>query len=393
MKNAKKIVVGVTGGIAAYKALDLVSALIKMQYDVTVIMTEEATKIVAPLAFEALTHKKCILSLFDEFQGDYIPHITIQDADLFIVVPATANIIAKMAIGLADDALSTALIATKAKVLVCPAMNSTMFLNKKVQENIKEIIRLGYNVLTPISGMLACGVEGIGKLPSIDNILLEISKMLYSKKDFNNKNVLITIGGTQEDIDSVRVIGNKSSGKMGLALAIEAYKRGANVTIVKGNVKVDIPEYLGRIIEVKTTNDMRTAVLDNLEGQDFIIKAAAPADYCVKNKQTEKIKNENVTLELVKNPDIAKEVGERKNKKQKLIIFSAETSDLIENAKKKLASKNADMVVANDVTLPGAGFNCDTNIVQIFTAKNSLNVDIKTKQEIAEIILDEAIKI
>lgn len=393
MNNAKKVVVGVTGGIAAYKALDLVSALKKQFLDVTVIMTEEATKIVAPLAFEALTHKKCILSLFNEFEGNFIPHITVQEADLFIVVPATANIIAKIANGIADDALSTALIATKAKILVCPAMNSVMYLNQKVQENIAEIKRLGCNVLEPIDGELACGATGIGKLPNLDTILLEVSKMLYEKKDFSGKKILITLGGTQENIDFVRVITNKSSGKMGLSLALEAYKRGADVTLVKGNVSVNIPNQIWKVIDVKTTIDMEQAVIENLEGQDYIIKAAAPADYKVKNQKTGKIKLKELTLELIKNPDIAKAVGERKTKNQKLIIFSAETSDLVENAMKKLKTKNADMVVANDVTMDGAGFNVDTNIVQIFTQNRSLNTGLKTKEEIAQIILDEAIKI
>lgn len=388
----KNVVIGVCGGIACYKVCDIVSGLKKLGVNVDVIMTKNATEFVSPLTFETLSGSPVTRDTFDRERPWEVEHISLaKKADVFVIVPATANVIGKIASGIADDMLTTTVMATKAPVLIAPAMNTNMYENPIVQRNIETLKSYGYNFVDTETGRLACGDNGNGKLASVDRILFEIERLLYDKKDLVGKSVLITAGGTEEPIDGVRCVTNRSSGKMGFELAREARLRGADVICVKGRVSIDFPKYIAKVIPVKTTSDMYEAVASNMGKADYIIKAAAPADYKVKNSVKEKIKSEQLELSFEKNPDIAKMVGENKGDK-KLVIFCAETSELIDSAGKKLVKKNADMVVANDVTKEGAGFDVDTNIVSIIKSDNSRkDYPLMTKREIAKVIVDEMI--
>ncbi len=390
MLRDKTIVLGVTGCIAAYKACDIVSRLKKLNANVEVIMTPHAAQFVQPLSFETLSGNRVITDLFDrDFEWE-VEHVSLaKKADVFVVAPATANTIGKIASGIADDMLTTTIMACKAPKIICPAMNTNMYENVVVEDNIAQLKRQGYKIIEPISGRLACGDVGKGKMAEPETIVQEIVNILVPKSDLEGVRILVTAGSTEEKIDGVRYITNHSSGKMGMAIATAAARRGADVTLIAGRLSVPIPEksFL-KVVRVKTTADMLEAVMDNYADNEYIIKAAAPADYRVKNFSRHKIKANELTLQFEKTPDIAKAVGEVKGDR-KLIIFSAETDDLIENAQAKLAKKNADMVVANDVTKEGAGFNVDTNIVTIIDKNgNRYDYDLMLKSELADIILD-----
>ncbi len=388
MLSGKNIVLGVTGGIACYKACDIVSRLVKLGACVDVIMTKNATEFVSPKTFESLSHRQVVVDTFQKIEKFEIEHISLaQKADLFLIAPATYNIIGKIANGIADDMLTTTIAAAKRAIkVICPAMNTNMYTNEICISNLKKLKELGFAQVQPISGRLACGDIGVGKMQEPDVIVKKVCELLCGKQDLAGKRVLITCGGTEEAIDAVRVITNHSSGKMGIAICKECKKRGAQVTLVAGKVSVKIPE-LDKVVGVSTTMQMYDAVLENSKVADYVIMAAAPSDYRPKQVASNKIKSENLVLELVKNPDIAAAVG--KNKMDtKLVIFSAETENLIENAKGKLAKKNADMVVANDVTKEGAGFNVDSNIVTIITKNSVKDFDKMSKDDVAKIIVD-----
>lgn len=392
MLESKNVLVAVTGGIACYKACGLVSALKKAGACVNVVMTAHAAEFVAPLTFETLSANPVACDMFAPKEHWEVEHVSLaKKADLVIIAPATANVLDKLAAGIADDMLTTTLLATKAKVLACPAMNTAMYENEAVQNAIKTLKARGYEFLEPDTGLLACGDVGKGRMCEPEEIYAKALDMLMPKRDYAGKTVLVTAGATREDIDGVRFISNYSSGKMGIEIAKAVKNRGGRVILVAGFVTAKIPAYIDEVVNVKSTRDMYDAVMTKLDESDFVIKAAAPADYRVEKVADDKIKDSEVTLKLTKNPDIAKAVGEAKGDK-KLVVFCAERRDLIERAEGKLISKNADMVVANDVTKEGAGFDVDTNIATIITRDGKVNdCELMTKAALADVILDEMI--
>jgi len=389
--NGKNIVVGVCGGIAAYKVVDLVSRLRKLGADIQVIMTENACQFVTPLTFRSLSNNPVITDMWDEPKEWDVQHISVANrADIFIIAPATANIIGKVANGIADDMLSTTIMATKAPVYFVPAMNTNMYENPITQQNITKLQALGYKFMEPGIGTMAeRGVYGKGRLPEPPQIVDEVLKLFTTEQDFKGKRLLITAGPTREAIDPVRYISNHSSGKMGYAVAKAAVMRGAEVTLISGPVSIKPPEGVN-LINVDSAIEMRNAVIDNFEKQDALLLVAAVADFRVQEQSTQKIKKKSDTLELtlVKNPDIAVEVGKIKGNK-KLVGFCAETENLVENAIDKVIRKNFDFIVANDVTMEGAGFGTDTNIVK-FIGKDGIIEDLPkiSKDEVANKILD-----
>lgn len=389
--EGKKIVVGVCGGIAAYKSVELVSKLKKLGANVSVIMTESATNFVTPLTFQSISSNPVITKMFDEPKTWDIQHISLADeADLFVIAPATANIIGKVAGGIADDMLSTTLMATKASVLFVPAMNFNMYENSILQRNIHELQAIGYDFMEPDTGIMACGTYGKGRLPEPENIVEKIKKVLFKKKDLSGKKILITAGPTEEPIDPVRCITNHSSGKMGYAIAEEAKNRGAMVKLISGPVGIKSPSCV-EFVSVKTALEMHKEVMGNFKEFDVIIMVAAVSDYRCEQVAVEKIKKseESLTLRLVKNPDIAKDVGLVKENRI-LVGFCAETTNIIEYAKEKLKSKNLDLIIANDITQEGAGFGTDTNIVKIINkAHEIIEISKAHKSDIANKILDE----
>ena len=389
MLYGKHVVLGVSGGIAAYKSCELVSRLKKLGADVHVIMTRNAEEFVAPLSFETLSDNKVVRGMFEEREEHDVRHVALAKlADVFVVAPATANIIAKFARGIADDMLSTTWLASDAPKLIAPAMNTAMYDDEATQDNISLLKDRGVMFVEPGVGRLACGDTGRGKMAEPADIAERIQEILRPVRDFEGKRVLVTSGATEEYIDGVRVITNHSSGKMGCALAEAAAERGAEVVLVHGRMSVPVPEGVAKAVRVHTTLEMMDAVLAETEAADVIVMAAAPADYRPKETFTSKLKSETLTMEFVKNPDIAKAVGERKGGR-KLVVFSAETDSLIDNAKKKVASKNADLAVANDVTKEGAGFYCDTNIASLVGRNGEVReCGLMTKRELADVILD-----
>lgn len=390
--KGKNIVVGVTGGIACYKACELVSTLVKSGANVDVIMTKNAERFVSRLTFETLTGNRAVTDMFERDFVYEIEHVSLaQKAHLFVIAPATANIIAKINRGIADDMLSTTVMATKSPVIICPAMNDGMYSNVNFQENLSGLRKKGYVIVDAAEGRLACGTVGKGRLADVSEILKEIERQLFKKMDFAGKTVMVTAGPTVEEIDGVRFISNHSSGKMGCEIARAAKERGAHVILIAGKITAPAPAV--ERIDVRTTRQMRDAVMENLERADIIIKAAAPSDYRVVNRAKNKIKSDSLTLVLEKNPDIAQEVGERKGDK-KLVIFCAETENLIENALQKIRNKHADMIVANDVTREGAGFETDTNIVTIIDSKGNIeDLPKMSKYEVANKILDKLLQL
>ncbi len=389
MLYGKHVVLGVSGGIAAYKSCELVSRLKKLGADVRVIMTRNAEEFVAPLSFETLSDNKVVRGMFEEREEHDVRHVSLAKlADVFVVAPATANVIAKFARGIADDMLSTTWLASDAPKLIAPAMNTAMYDDEATQENIARLKERGVMFVEPGVGRLACGDTGRGKMAEPAEIAERILEILSPVRDFEGKRVLVTSGATEEYIDGVRVITNHSSGKMGCALAQAAAERGAEVVLVHGRMSVPVPEGVAKAVRVHTTLEMMGAVLVETEAADVIVMAAAPADYRPKETFKSKLKSETLTMEFVKNPDIAKAVGERKGGR-KLVVFSAETDELIANAKKKVASKNADFAVANDVTKEGAGFYGDTNIASLVGRNGEVReCGLMTKRELADVILD-----
>lgn len=371
MDNKKCVCIGVSGGIAVYKALDVVSALRKKDIDVRVIMTESATKFVTPLPFQSLSQNMVVTDMFAELKAYEIQHISLaKRADVFLVAPATANIIGKVANGIADDMLSTTIMATRAKVIFAPAMNTKMYENPIVQENINKLKKLGYEFIEPASGVLACGDEGKGKLADVNTIIDSVLNALESRdieKDLLGKNILISAGPTHSKIDPVRFITNRSTGKMGYFLAEEARDRGANVILVSGPTNLTPPQGV-KVINITTNEEMKNAILDNYDNSDIVIKSAAVADYKIKQYSNEKIKkgDNDLVLTFVRDNDILKILGERK-KQQILVGFAAESNNVIENAKKKLVNKNLDFIVANDITSSDTGFASDDNKVIILS--------------------------
>ena len=390
-KDSKKLtaVVGVTGGIACYKAVELVRLLVKDSFAVRVIMTRGAKEFVTPLTFQTLSGHPVATEIFDLTQESEIGHINLADcADIFVIAPATANVIGKIAAGIADDLLLTVLMTTRAPVLIVPAMNIHMYENAILQENIRKLRRVGYHLIEPAEGFLACGYEGKGRLPEPETILEEIRR-LVRKKDLAGERLLITAGPNREPIDPVRYISNRSSGKMGYALARAGLRRGAAVALVSGPTALEPPS-AARLISVTTAAEMRRAVLDEFPKCTAVIMAAAVSDYRPLEYSSAKMKRSKKPLELrlEPNPDILKEIGAMKGGKL-LVGFAAESDDLADNARKKLQEKNLDMIVANDVTQEGSGFDGDTNIATIVERGGATRaLPLMTKDELADQILD-----
>lgn len=383
----KKIVLMVSGCIACYKACSLVSLMKKAGAEVKVVMTENSTEFVSPLTFETLSGNRVVTDTFSRDFPWEVEHVALAKwADLFLVAPATANVIGKIASGICDDMLTTTVMAARCPVVISPAMNTAMFTSAANQENLKLLSARGFIIVEPSSGRLACGDEGKGRFPEPEELFFRVADLLRPNRTLEGKTVIVTAGGTSEPIDPVRAITNRSSGKMGAAIAREAVERGAKVYFVHGNITVPVPPMVSAV-PVKTTLEMYDAVNYLFDGCDVLVMAAAPSDYRVENASTSKIKSEELTLKLVKNPDIAMEMGKKKGNK-KLVVFAAETENLLENARKKLVKKNADFVVANDVTAPGVGFNADTNAVTIIDRDGEVSIARTLKSEIAKVILD-----
>ena len=389
--TGKHIVLGVTGGIAAYKSAEVVSRLRHLGADVHVIMTKNATEFVAPLTFRTLSANPVVTDTFAEPEEWNVEHVALAKlADLFVVAPATANILAKMANGIADDMLSTTVLATKAPVLVAPAMNTGMWTAKATQQNVSVLKSRGVQMIGPESGKLACGDEGAGRMSEPADIVAKIAEILGRKADLTGKKILVTAGATRERLDPVRFLTNDSSGKMGFALAEAARDRGAEVTLVKGNTTAQVPGGV-RVVEIESARDLLEAMKKEAPKQDIVIQAAAVADYRPATAAKTKIKKkegEPLTLTLTENPDIAKTIGAKKKANQVFVGFAAETDHVAAHAQAKLKSKNLDMIVANDVTKPGAGFNTDTNIATLITKDGSEDLPIMGKRELADVILD-----
>ncbi len=391
MFENKSIIIGVSGGIAAYKTAYLVSALSKTEADVNVIMTENACEFISPLVFETLTGNKCYVDTFDRnFKFD-VEHISLaKKADIFMIAPATANVIAKIANGIADDMLTTTFLASKCKKIVSPAMNTAMFENQITQDNIAKLKKYGIGVVEPQNGLLACGDTGAGKMPEPDFLFDVIEREIAREKDMLGKKVLVTAGATMESLDPVRFLTNHSSGKMGFAIAKEAMLRGAEVTVVKANTTAEIPNFV-KIVEVSSAKDMFDAVTALSDQQDIIVKAAAVADYTPESYVDSKIKKKDgdLSIPLKRTMDILKYLGENKKEGQFLCGFSMETDNMLENSKAKLSKKNADMIVANNLKDAGSGFKTDTNAVTLITRNGHRSLELKSKAEVAKEIFDE----
>ena len=393
MMKGKTVVLGVCGGIAAYKAVDVVSRLLKQHAEVHVIMTDSATQFVTPLTFREISGNPVHTTMWTEPKLWNVEHIALaRRADLFVIAPATANMIGKLAHGIADDFLSTTFMATTAPVLVVPAMNTQMYLNPATQSNLALLKQRGIQIQAPATGLLACGTDGVGRLPEPVEIVARICENFQHAGSMQGLRVLVTAGGTREAIDPVRYIGNRSSGKMGYAIAEAAAARGAEVTLISGPVALPVPSGVKRIA-VESARQMREAVLQAFPDTDIVIKAAAVADYRPETAEVQKIKKaaNSLTLVLTKNPDILAELGQLKQS-QFLVGFAAETQELVAHATEKLRKKNLDMLVANDVTVSGAGFEADTNIVKILTPDGAIEeLPQMSKQELGRLILDRII--
>ena len=388
------IVLGVTGGIAVYKACELLRLLQKRGIDVFVVMTQNACRFVAPLTFETLSGHPVAVDTFDRPQTWEVEHIALaKRADLFMIAPATADIIGKMACGIAGDMLSTTVMATRAPVLIAPAMNTGMWENAAVQQNVKTLRARGVEIVAPVSGHLACGDSGAGKLEDVAVIAERACKLLFAKKDMEGLRVMVTAGPSREALDPVRYISNRSSGKMGYAIAQAAQKRGAEVTLLSGPVAIEVPQGV-KLVPFTTTQELLDRASELAQEQDLLIQAAAPADYRAKEVAPQKIKKqggEPMTFTLVENPDVAATLGKAKRSGQVFVGFAAETNDVLAHARDKLARKNLDMIVSNDVTRPGAGFDVDTNIVTLITKDGQEALPMMSKAEVAQRILDRAL--
>ncbi len=396
---SRTVGIGVTGGIAAYKIAELVSRLKKDDFDVIVMMTESATRFITPLTFKTLSNREVLTDLWQDSHEWKVQHIGVaEQLDLLVIAPATANIIAKMAHGIADDLISTVVLANTAPVLVVPAMNTNMYQNPVVQDNLDKLSRYGYEIMDPSSGVLACGSSGPGRLPEVDIIYQKIIRMLNPKHDLRGKRLMVNAGTTCEDIDPVRFIANRSTGKMGYVIAEEAVSRGAEVILVSGRSSLDPPIGV-KHISAWAAEEMCEIMLEYQPLCDIIIGAAAVGDFKIAQAADQKIKkmankNDTLMIELVGTPDILKTLGQVKRPGQIMVGFAAETQNLIENAVKKLESKNLDFIVANDVTQEGAGFATDTNIVTIINRSGETKALPKmTKKEVAVSIIDSIVDI
>ncbi len=394
MLKGKTVVIGVCGGVAAYKMPNLASMLIKLHANVHVIMTENAKNFINPIAFESLTSTKCLVDTFDRNFQFHVAHVSLaSQADLMIIAPATANVIGKLAHGIADDMLTTTAMACKAPMLIVPAMNTNMYENPILQDNLKTLASYGKKIIEPASGMLACGTTGKGKMPEPSEMLQYILKEIAFPKDLAGKKVLVSAGPTREAIDPVRFISNHSTGKMGYAIAENAMLRGAQVTLVSGPCAIDPPPFV-KVISVVSAGDMYEAVTENAGDQDIIILTAAVADYRPEKTAEEKIKKKDgdMSIALTRTKDIIGTLGQNRRKDQFLCGFSMETEHMLENSRAKLEKKHLDMIVANNLKVAGAGFGTDTNVITIITPNEAEELPLMRKAEAAEAILDRILK-
>lgn len=393
--SGKTVLLGVTGSIAAYKIASLASALKKLDADVHVLMTKNAVNFINPITFESLTGNKCLVDTFDRNFQFQVEHVSIaKKADVVMVAPASANVIGKIAHGIADDMLTTTIMACKCPVYVAPAMNTNMYENPVLQDNLNILKKYGYYVIDPACGYLACGDTGAGKMPEPEVLLSYIAKEIAYKKDLAGKKILITAGPTQEAIDPVRYITNHSSGKMGYALAKMAMLRGAEVTLVSGQTAITPPPFVD-FVSIVSAKDMFDAVTAVSDEQDIIIKAAAVADYRPSSVSDEKMKksDDQMSIELERTDDILKYLGEHKKEKQFLCGFSMETSNMISNSRAKLVKKNLDMIAANCLKVDGAGFQGDTNVLTLITQNEEVSLDLMSKEDASNIILDKILSL
>lgn len=391
MLKGKTVLLGVTGSIAAYKIAYLASALKKLHADVHVLMTKNATNFINPITFESLTGNKCLVDTFDRNFQFQVEHVSIaKKADVVMIAPASANVIGKLAHGIADDMLTTTVMACKCKKIISPAMNTNMFENPIVQDNLKILEHYGYEVIQPASGYLACGDTGAGKMPEPQTLLSYIEKEIACEKDLKGKKILVTAGPTQEAIDPVRYITNHSSGKMGYSIAKAAMLRGADVTLVSGRTAIEPPMFV-KVVPIVTAKEMFDAVTSVSDEQDIIIKAAAVADYRPAVVSSEKVKKKDgeMSIALERTDDILKYLGEHKKENQFLCGFSMETQNMVSNSRAKLEKKNLDMIAANNVKEKGAGFQGDTNVLTLITQEEETSLPLMSKEDAANQLLDK----
>lgn len=395
MLKGKTVVLGVTGSIAAYKMANVASMLIKLHADVHVIMTQNACQFITPVTFETLTGNKCMVDTFDRNFQFHVAHVSIaKKADVVLVAPASANVIGKLANGIADDMLTTTVMACTCKVIVAPAMNTNMYHNPIVQDNLKKLAGYGYEIIAPAKGMLACRDEGDGKMPSEDVLVNHILREIAYEKDLAGMKVIVTAGPTQESVDPVRYITNHSTGKMGYELAKAAMLRGAEVTLVSGVTSLAKPMFID-YVQVRSAGDMFEAMKERFLDNDIIIKAAAVADYTPStyNEEKTKKKDDDMSIPLTRTQDILKYMGEHRREGQFYCGFSMETQNMLENSRVKLTKKNIDMVVANNLKVAGSGFGTDTNVVTMISKEEEIELELLTKEEVAHKILDQILKL
>ena len=394
MLRGKTVVLGVTGSIAAYKMANVASMLVKRGCEVHVVMTKNATHFINPIAFESLTNTKCLVETFDRNFQFHVAHVSLTDkADVMLIAPASANVIGKIAGGIADDMLTTTVMACQKPVIIAPAMNTKMYENPILQDNLDKLRRFGYEIIEPASGHLACGTSGAGKMPSEEVLVSHIERCISKEKDLKGKKVLVTAGPTVESIDPVRYISNHSSGRMGYAIAKAAMLRGAEVTLVSGPTSLEAPMFVDTV-NIRSAADMYEAVMERRDEQDIIIKAAAVADYTPAEVSNEKVKkkDDEMRIPLTRTKDILKALGENRKDGQFLCGFSMETQNMLENSRAKLKKKNIDMIVANNLKEEVAGFKTDTNVVTLITEKEELPLPLMSKDEVADHLLDFILK-
>lgn len=390
MLKGKTIVLGVTGSVAAYKMANVASMLVKRGCEVHVIMTKNATNFINPIAFESLTNTKCLVDTFDRNFQFHVAHISLTDkADAMLIAPASANIIGKIASGIADDMLSTTVMACAKPVIIAPAMNTKMYTNPILQDNLEKLRSFGYEIIEPATGHLACGTTGAGKMPSEEVLIAHLERQIAKEKDLTGKKVLVTAGPTIESIDPVRYISNHSSGKMGYAIAKAAMLRGADVTLVSGKTSIEPPMFVD-VVDITGAGDMYREVMNRSHEQDIIIKAAAVADYTPADVSDEKVKKKDgdLSIPLIRTKDILKSLGENRRDGQFLCGFSMETQNMLENSRAKLQKKKIDLIVANNLKEEGAGFHTDTNVVTFITQEEEKQLPIMSKDEVADALLD-----
>ncbi len=395
MLNGKTVLLGVSGGIAAYKAAYLASALVKLHANVEVIMTQNATQFIAPLTFEQLTGHRCMVDTFDRNFSHQVEHIALADrTDLVLIAPATANVCAKLAHGLADDMLTTTVLACTCPKLVAPAMNTNMFENQVTQDNLATLSHYGWEVIAPGSGHLACGAVGAGRLPEPEQLLQYVLRAIALPHDLAGKKVLVTAGPTQESLDPVRYLTNHSTGKMGYAITRMAMLRGAQVTLISGPTALEKPPFV-EVVDVVSAEDMFEAVAQRQAWADLIFKSAAVADYTPANYCTDKIKKTggDMSIPLQRTQDILAHLGEHRQAGQVICGFSMETRDMLENSRAKLVKKNVDMICANNLKMEGAGFGTDTNVITLITQQDTVELPLMSKEAAAGRIIDQALKL